>query len=48
MIPTTRAELKEYALRRLGYPVIQINCSDDQLEDAIDDSLRLYSDFHMD
>ena len=48
MIPTTRTELKEYALRRLGYPVIQINCSDDQLEDAIDDSLRLYSDFHMD
>lgn len=48
MIPSTRAELKSYALRRLGYPVIQINCADEQLEDAIDDSLRLYSDFHAD
>ena len=34
--PNTKAELKEYALRRLGKPVLEINVSDDQCDDAID------------
>ena len=29
--PTTRQELVDYALRRLGAPVIEINVDDDQL-----------------
>lgn len=38
-IVTTREELKQYALRALGHPVIKINCADQQLEDRIDDAL---------
>ena len=34
--PTSKAELKEYALRRLGKPVLEVNVSDDQVDDAID------------
>ena len=35
--PTTRATFKNYCLRRLGWPVIDINVDDDQVEDRIDD-----------
>ncbi len=44
----TREDLKQYCLRRLGEPVIQINVDDDQLEDRIDDALQLYQDYHYD
>ena len=46
--PTTRNELKQYCLRRLGYPVVEINVDDDQLEDRIDDALAYYRDYHYD
>jgi hypothetical protein len=46
--PTTRSELKDYCLRRLGFPVIDINVDDDQLEDRIDDALGKYRDYHYD
>jgi len=45
---TTRDELKDYALRRLGAPVIKINVDDGQLEDRIDDTLQFYQDYHFD
>lgn len=45
---TTRDELKDYALRRLGAPVIKINVDDEQLEDRIDDALQFYQDYHFD
>lgn len=47
-IPTTRKEFKEYCLRRLGAPVIEINVDDDQVEDRIDEALRYYWDYHFD
>ena len=34
--PNSRANLKEYCLRTLGKPVIEINVDDDQVEDRID------------
>ena len=34
--PTTRATLKDYAKRRLGHPVVELNLDDDQMEDCID------------
>jgi hypothetical protein len=40
--PSSRAQLKEYCLRKLGKPVIEINVDDDQIEDLIDDTLQLY------
>jgi hypothetical protein len=45
--PRTRAEFKDYCLRRLGHPVIQINVDDDQIEDRIDDSLQYFHDYHF-
>lgn len=45
---TTRAAFKEYCLRRLGFPVIEINVDDDQVEDRIDDALQYWQDYHFD
>ena len=47
-VPTTRQQFKEYCLRRLGYPVIEINVDDDQLEDRIDEALLYWQDYHYD
>ncbi len=47
-IPTNRTEFKEYCLRKLGKPVIEINVDDDQVEDRIDESLKYYYDYHFD
>jgi len=46
--PTTRQELIDYCLRKLGHPVIEINVDDDQLEDRIDEAFQYYRDFHFD
>lgn len=46
--PTSRSELKDYCLRKLGFPVIDINVDDDQLEDRLDDALIKYRDYHYD
>ena len=46
--PTTRAEFKEWCLRKLGKPVIEINVDDDQVDDRIDESLSYYWDYHFD
>jgi len=45
---TSRIELIEYCLRRLGFPVIEINVDDDQIQDRIDDTFDFYSDYHYD
>jgi hypothetical protein len=47
-IPTSRAEFKEYCLRKLGKPVIEINVDDDQVEDRVDEAIRYYWDYHFD
>ena len=47
-VPTTRNEFKEYCLRKLGKPVIEINVDDDQVEDRIDEALKYYYDYHFD
>ena len=46
--PKSRAEFKEYCLRKLGKPVIEINVDDDQVEDRIDEALKYYYDYHFD
>ena len=46
--PATRAEFKTYCLRKLGFPVIEINVDDDQVEDRIDDALSYFQDYHFD
>jgi hypothetical protein len=47
-VPTSRSEFKEYCLRKLGKPVIEINVDDDQVEDRIDEALKFYWDYHFD
>ena len=46
--PATRESLKQYALRALGKPVIEINADDDQLEDRIDEALQYFTQYHYD
>jgi len=46
--PSSRTELKDYCLRKLGFPVIDINVDEDQLEDRIDDALYMYRTYHYD
>lgn len=45
---TNRTDFKDYCLRRLGAPVIEINIDDDQIEDRIDDALQYWQDYHFD
>lgn len=46
--PATRDELKEWCLRNLGKPVVDINVDDEQLEDRIDEAIAYYRDYHFD
>jgi len=46
--PSTRETLKQYCLRTLGKPVIEINVDDDQLEDRIDEALQYFAQYHYD
>ena len=45
---TNRTDFTNYCLRRLGFPVIQINVDDDQINDRIDDALQYWQDYHFD
>jgi len=36
---TSKEQLKEYCLRALGAPVLEINVDEDQLEDRIEEAL---------
>ena len=46
--PTTREQFKQFCLRKLGAPVIEINVADEQVEDRITESLNYYWDYHFD
>ena len=45
---TTRDQFRDYCLRRLGFPVIELNLDTDQIEDRIDDALQYWQDYHFD
>ena len=47
-IPNTKATLKEYCLRALGKPVIDINVDDDQVDDRIDEAVQYFCQYHSD
>lgn len=40
----SRKDLKEYCLRKLGKPLLEINVSDSQIEDCIDDTIQLWNE----
>lgn len=46
--PTDRASFKEYCLRKLGHPLLEINVTEEQVEDRIDQALIYYADYHFD
>lgn len=46
MAVSTREGLKQYALRALGAPVLEINVDDDQLEDRLDEALEYWNLYH--
>jgi hypothetical protein len=48
MAVNSREGLKQYCLRALGAPVLEINVDDDQLEDRIDDALEYWRQYHSD
>ena len=44
--PNSKATLKEYALRRLGKPVLEVNVADDQVDDALDYTIEKFQEYH--
>lgn len=48
MTVASRKDLKDWCLRQLGFPVLEINVDDDQVEDRIDEAFEYFHDFHFD
>lgn len=46
MATASREQLKQYALRALGAPVLEINVDDVQLEDRLDEALEYWNLYH--
>ena len=46
--PASRSEFKNYCLRQLGAPVLEINVADEQIDDIIDDALQYFHERHFD
>tara|TARA_X000000950_G_scaffold151596_1_gene186609 strand:+ start:161 stop:976 length:816 start_codon:yes stop_codon:yes gene_type:complete len=47
-VPNTKSTFKEYCLRSLGKPVIEINVDEDQVDDRIDEALQYFAQYHYD
>jgi hypothetical protein len=46
--PSTKQELIDYCLRKLGAPVLEINVAEEQVEDLVDDAIQLFNERHFD
>ena len=46
-IPNTKATLKEWCLRKLGKPVVEVNVDDDQVDDRLDEALQYFAEYHF-
>ena len=47
-IPTSKSTFASYCKRALGFGVIDINVSDDQIDDRIDEALQYFAQYHYD
>lgn len=47
-LPHTKQELADWILRRLGAPVVNVEITDEQLEDAIDEAVQFFQEYHYD
>ena len=45
---TSKTLLKDYCLRRLGHPVIEINVDEEQCDDRVNDALEFFAEYHFD
>jgi len=45
--PANKEELKDFCLRQLGYPVMQINVDDEQVNDAVELAFEFWNEFHF-
>lgn len=43
---TSKQSLIEYTLRRLGAPVVEVNVTDEQISDRLDDTIHKFQEFH--
>jgi hypothetical protein len=46
--PSTRQELIDYCLRKLGAPVLEINVAEEQIDDLVDDAIQYFQERHYD
>ena len=46
--PNSKTTLKDYCLRNLGFGVIDINVSDDQIDDRIDEAVQYFAHYYYD
>ena len=46
--PASRSDFKNYCLRQLGAPVLEINVADEQVDDIIDDAIQYFHERHFD
>ena len=46
--PSTRQQLTDYCLRKLGAPVLEINVAEEQIDDLVDDALQYFQERHFD
>lgn len=44
--PASREEFKDYILRKIGAPVIEVNVSEEQIEDRVDEAVSFWRDYH--
>lgn len=47
-IPTSRETLKTWCLTQIGHPVIDVNVDESQIDNAIDEALQYFQEFHHD
>jgi hypothetical protein len=48
MAITTLDDFKQYCLRTLGDPIVEINVTEEQIQDRYEDALRKFHDHHFD
>lgn len=47
-VPTNKEEFREYCLRALGHPILRIEVTEEQMDDRIEEALRIFYDYHFD
>ena len=46
-LPKTRQQLRDWCLRELGEPVIQVNIDEDQIQDRLTEAIDYFQQFHF-